>query len=99
MSDSEAMYKEILQKREKAAKPVPMRIAHALVSLAKLIIQKEISEAAESYLKRSLSIVETIWKNDTSEIGDILAILATTYIGLKDYSSAEQDEPPCARNL
>ena len=32
----------------------------------------------------------SIWKNDTSELGDVLTRLATSYIGLKDYSSAEQ---------
>ena len=87
---SEEMYKEILERREKAAKPIPLRIAHALVSLGEINNAQGDYTAAEAYLKRSMSIADTIWKEETMEKGDILTRLATAYIGQKDYAAAEQ---------
>lgn len=87
---AEEIYQQILEKRETAAKPIPVRIAHALVNLGEINNSKGDYAAAETYLKRSMSVVETIWKGETLEKADILNFLATTYIGMNNYVAAEE---------
>ena len=86
---SEEMYKEILERRKKPAKPISY-VAHALVNLGEINNAKGDYTAAEAYLKRSMSIADTIWKEETMEKGDILTRLATAYIGQKDYAAASE---------
>ncbi|HEV8367878.1 MAG TPA: CHAT domain-containing protein [Pyrinomonadaceae bacterium] len=87
---SEDIFIQVLEKREKAANPNQMRIAHALVNLGELNNSQGDYAAAAAYLKRSLSIIESIRKSEGGEHADILIRLAETHVGQSDYAAAEQ---------